>query len=52
LKVTGVATVPGFSFYANQKKIRKQVRFAFCKRWETIQCVKERMRKIKNIHVK
>ncbi len=52
LKVTGVATVPGFSFYANQKKIRKQVRFAFCKRWVTIQSVKERMRKIKNMQVK
>jgi aminotransferase len=48
LKVTGVATVPGFSFYADQKKNRKQVRFAFCKKWETLETVKERMRVLNN----
>jgi len=36
IKVTGVATVPDF-LLCQPKKIRKQVRFAFCKRWETLE---------------
>jgi len=38
---TRVATVPGFSFYQDRSKISYQVRFAFCKKMETLQKVRE-----------
>lgn len=41
---TRVATVPGFSFYSN-KKNTNQVRFAFCKKMETLQKVREQFLK-------
>jgi aspartate/methionine/tyrosine aminotransferase len=37
---TGVATVPGGSFYATPEKGKNQVRFCFCKREETLQQVR------------
>ncbi len=40
LKKTGVATVPGSSFYAGGAgKGSTQVRFCFCKRWATLEAV-------------
>ncbi len=36
-----VATVPGSSFYSDRKKGSHQVRFTFCKRWETLRAVQE-----------
>ena len=36
---SGVATVPGSSFYSNPEKGRTQVRFCFCKKWETLYAV-------------
>ncbi len=36
---TGVATVPGSSFYCEAAKGREQVRFCFCKKWETLHAV-------------
>lgn len=38
---TGVASVPGSAFYcdANKSKGLKQVRFTYCKKWETLQKV-------------
>jgi aminotransferase len=41
---TGVATVPGSSFYADGAKGRDQVRFCFCKRWETLRAVEAALR--------
>ncbi len=41
IEKTRVATVPGFSFYSNRKNKTNQVRFAFCKKIETLQLVKE-----------
>ena len=38
---TGVATVPGSSFYSNPEKGRTQVRFCFCKKWETLYAVEK-----------
>jgi aspartate/methionine/tyrosine aminotransferase len=38
---TRVATVPGSSFYYGNNIISKQVRFAFCKRQETLDTVRE-----------
>ena len=35
----GVATVPGSSFYAGRSKGTTQVRFCFCKKWETLEAV-------------
>jgi aminotransferase len=39
IEKTRVATVPGFSFYCGKNVISKQVRFAFCKKQETLQQV-------------
>lgn len=41
IEKAGVATVPGSSFYAEQDKGIHQVRFTFCKKWETLKAVKE-----------
>jgi len=38
---TGVATVPGSSFYSNSEKGRTQVRFCFCKKWDTLYAVEK-----------
>jgi aminotransferase len=40
----GVATVPGSSFYANRDDGRKLLRFAFCKKMETLQRAEARLR--------
>jgi aminotransferase len=42
IEETGVATVPGSSFYSDPARGRDQVRFCFCKRWETLHAVRER----------
>jgi len=39
IELTGVATVPGSSFYSNPDKGKEQVRFCFCKKWETLYAV-------------
>lgn len=39
IEQTGVATVPGSSFYSGPGKGKKQVRFCFCKKWETLYAV-------------
>ena len=36
IEMTGVATVPGSSFYFDKNKGNHQVRFCFCKKWETL----------------
>ncbi|HWR40858.1 MAG TPA: aminotransferase class I/II-fold pyridoxal phosphate-dependent enzyme [Patescibacteria group bacterium] len=41
IEVAGVATVPGSSFYADKAKGNHQVRFCFCKKWDTLRKVKE-----------
>lgn len=41
IEFTGVATVPGSSFYSNPNKGRTQVRFCFCKKWETMYAVEK-----------
>jgi len=40
LELTGVATVPGSSFYSNPQHGSDYVRFCFCKKHETLQSVK------------
>ncbi len=39
----GVATVPGSSFYHDKSLGRGVVRFAFCKRRETLEAASERL---------
>ena len=46
IELTGVATVPGSSFYANKVQGYNQVRFCFCKKWETLHAVKEALKKL------
>lgn len=43
---TGVATVPGSSFYSDPVRGIHQVRFCFCKKWETLYAVKDALEKI------
>ncbi|TAL56971.1 MAG: aminotransferase class I/II-fold pyridoxal phosphate-dependent enzyme [Bacteroidetes bacterium] len=45
IEKTRVATVPGFSFYSKKIKNTNQVRFAFCKKAETLQLVREQLSK-------
>jgi len=47
LKTTGVATVPGFSFYAAKDNFTRTVRFAYCKKEETLRKVNELLQKLK-----
>ncbi len=46
IELTGVATVPGTSFYASPNKGLNQVRFAFCKKLETLESVEKRLRRL------
>lgn len=46
IELTGVATVPGSSFYAHDGKGRQQVRFCFCKKWETLHAVAAALAKL------
>ena len=43
----GVATVPGSSFYSNKGMGRNLVRFAFCKKYETLKRAAERLSTIR-----
>ncbi len=46
VKEIGVAAVPGSSFYRNPKDGAQQVRFAFCKKDETLDEAAKRLRKL------
>src|ERR1051325_5726242 len=47
IETTGVATVPGSSFYSDKKAGlgRTQVRFTYCKKWETLHAVEGALQK-------
>ena len=47
VKEVGVAAVPGSSFYRDSRHGAQQVRFAFCKRNETLDAAAERLRKLR-----
>jgi aminotransferase len=49
LKEIGVAGVPGSSFYANPKHGSQQMRFCFCKKFETLQAAGERLARLSAI---
>ena len=42
----GVATVPGSSFYSNREDGRNFVRFAFCKKLETLELAEHKLRRL------
>lgn len=46
IEKTRVATVPGSSFYSNKDKLRREVRFTFCKKDETLKLVEEYLPKL------
>lgn len=48
IEVTGVATVPGFSFYSDPERGRTQVRFCFCKKWDTLYAVEQALRRLED----
>ena len=48
VKEIGVAAVPGSSFYNDPRDGAQQVRFAFCKRDETLDEAGERLRKLRS----
>ena len=43
----GVAVVPGSSFYRDPRDGKQQVRFAFCKRHETLDAAAARLRRLR-----
>jgi aminotransferase len=43
IAVAGIATVPGSSFYCEPARGADQVRFCFCKNWDTLRLAKERL---------
>jgi aminotransferase len=47
VKEVGVAAVPGSSFYRDARDGAKQVRFAFCKKLETLDRAAEKLRKLR-----
>jgi len=47
VKEIGVAAVPGSSFYSDPKDGAKQVRFAFCKREETLDAAAKKLSALK-----
>jgi aspartate/methionine/tyrosine aminotransferase len=47
VKEIGVAVVPASSFYLNPADGARQVRFAFCKRLETLDAAAERLKKLR-----
>ncbi|HET8675623.1 MAG TPA: aminotransferase class I/II-fold pyridoxal phosphate-dependent enzyme [Blastocatellia bacterium] len=49
VKEIGVAVVPGSSFYHEPRLGRRQVRFTFCKREETLALAEERLQKLKSL---
>jgi aminotransferase len=46
VKEIGVAAVPGSSFYRDPREGARQVRFAFCKKLETLDAAAERLKKL------
>ncbi|OPY63596.1 MAG: Methionine aminotransferase [Pelotomaculum sp. PtaU1.Bin065] len=46
IELTGVATVPGSSFYSEPAERKRQVRFCFCKKWETLHAVEKALKKL------
>jgi aspartate/methionine/tyrosine aminotransferase len=42
----GIAAVPGSSFYSQDRRGSQQVRFCFCKKYETLEAARQKLRKL------
>jgi aminotransferase len=42
----GIAAVPGSSFYSQDRRGSQQVRFCFCKKYETLEAARQQLRKL------
>jgi L-glutamine---4-(methylsulfanyl)-2-oxobutanoate aminotransferase len=49
VKEIGIATVPGSSFYHDPQDGARQVRFAFCKKLETLDAAAEKLKKLRTV---
>ena len=49
IELTGVATVPGSSFFSQPEKGKSLVRFCFCKKEETLMEVERRLKKLTSV---
>ena len=49
VKDIGLATVPGSSFYLDPARGRKQIRFSFPKKMETLRRAAERLKKFERV---
>jgi aspartate/methionine/tyrosine aminotransferase len=49
IEITGVAIVPGSSFYSKEGKGKTQARFCFCKKTDTLKMVEERFERLKAV---
>jgi aspartate/methionine/tyrosine aminotransferase len=46
IEKAGIAAVPGSSFFAHPEKGRKNIRFCFCKKYETLEVARHRFSKL------
>jgi aminotransferase len=49
VETIGVAAVPGSSFYSRPELGAKQIRFCFCKKYETLEAAGERLLKLQRV---
>ena len=49
VETIGVAAVPGSSFYSRPELGAKQIRFCFCKKYETLEAAGERLAKLQRV---
>jgi aspartate/methionine/tyrosine aminotransferase len=48
IETLGVAAVPGSSFYAHPGGGSQQVRFCFCKKYETLEAARHQLQKLRD----
>jgi len=49
IELTGVATVPGSSFFSKSEKGKSLIRFCFCKKEETLREVGQRLKELTSV---
>jgi aminotransferase len=48
IETLGVAAVPGSSFYAHPMRGAKHVRFCFCKKYETLEVARQKLKQLRS----
>jgi aminotransferase len=46
LEAAGVSAVPGSSFFSNGSQGSQLIRFCFCKKYETLELARQRLKKL------